>query len=640
MSNGDTISLVGTTDGRIATRLIDSINNTGGTIALGGSIVGGTLNAPIAGADGTLTGVRVEGILNLSDPDPNDYPNYADYGLTITGGTSFAGSGGSGSGTINVSNYAPLIFSGSATINHVVINLEGEYYGGIINTAGTASAATTLTLGRQTVINAQGGDNGLESVAPGASANDLIINDGTINVDTPPGDLLDISVPNFVNHGVITLSSGSDLLLGANAQDNFILSGTQAQALIDSVHNAGGTFSLSGDVVGGTLDGSFYQFVGVTLTGVAFQGTLDLHAATLAFDSATSFAGANGAGAATITAASSLIEAVGSATLDNVNLSIGATAPYNTGLSAVDTSSGPGTFTIGAAATITQDGTYLSLTSGLDSGSGFVNDGTIDASFSGGSFIAKAGDFANAGTILLGNGEQLLFEPSGSSVQTMGDDFNSGSIRVASSSSLSLVSSTFTNGATGLLTFDAASGDNASLIGVKNSSFTNDGTLAASGTGTVAVSAATVNAGMITAGNGTLQFLADLTNDGTITATGGIVQVGTMLAGNGTVDIGAGASASLLAGAASTQTVDFTSSTGELVIKAPLAFLAGIAGFGSNDVIQLTKTAETGYSFGNGALTITDGTSIVASLTFAGSYTQQDFSVTENAHGNTIITHT
>jgi hypothetical protein len=211
---------------------------------------------------------------------------------------------------------------------------------------------------------------------------------------------------------------------------------------------------------------------------------------------------------------------------------------------------------------------------------------------------------------------------------------------VASSSSLSLVSSTFTNGATGLLTFDAASGDNASLIGVKNSSFTNDGTLAASGTGTVAVSAATVNAGMITAGNGTLQFLADLTNDGTITVTGGIVQVGTLLAGNGTVDIGAGASASLLAGAASTQTVDFTSGTGELVIKAPLAFLAVIAGFGSNDVIQLTKTAETGYSFGNGALTITDGTSIVASLTFAGSYTQQDFSVTENAHGNTIITHT
>jgi hypothetical protein len=108
--------------------------------------------------------------------------------------------------------------------------------------------------------------------------------------------------------------------------------------------------------------------------------------------------------------------------------------------------------------------------------------------------------------------------------------------------------------------------------------------------------------------------------------------------GTGVVNIGAGGDVSMLGGASVGQTVDFLSSGGDLTLKSPASFLGTIAGFGGSDVITLTKTAETGYGFANGVLTVTDGSSTVASLTFAGTYSTQDFSVATNAHGNTVIT--
>jgi hypothetical protein len=147
------------------------------------------------------------------------------------------------------------------------------------------------------------------------------------------------------------------------------------------------------------------------------------------------------------------------------------------------------------------------------------------------------------------------------------------------------------------------------------------------------------NAGLITAGSGTLQFMSGLTNNGTVVDSSASLVLNGAVSGTGTLSIGAGAAVSLLGGASSGQTVDFLASGGELSVKSPLAFLGTIAGFGGSDVITLTKTAETGYGFANGVLTVEDGSSTVASLTFAGSYAMQDFSVTTNIHGNTVITY-
>ncbi len=163
--------------------------------------------------------------------------------------------------------------------------------------------------------------------------------------------------------------------------------------------------------------------------------------------------------------------------------------------------------------------------------------------------------------------------------------------------------------------------------------------LSASGAGLVSLSGAITNAGLITSGNGTLQFMSGLTNDGTVADSGGSLVLTGAVGGTGTLTVGAGAAVSVLGGASLGQTVDLLSSGGDLTLKSPLSLLGTIGGFGGSDVITLTKTAETGYNFAGGVLTITDGSSTVASLTFAGSYSMQDFSVATNTHGNTVISY-
>ncbi len=68
-----------------------------------------------------------------------------------------------------------------------------------------------------------------------------------------------------------------------------------------------------------------------------------------------------------------------------------------------------------------------------------------------------------------------------------------------------------------------------------------------------------------------------------------------------------------------------------------MAFKGHIAGFGASDTIDLTKTTETGYTFGNGVLTVTNGSATVASLNFTGSYTTSSFTLSPDGHTGTFI---
>jgi len=70
----------------------------------------------------------------------------------------------------------------------------------------------------------------------------------------------------------------------------------------------------------------------------------------------------------------------------------------------------------------------------------------------------------------------------------------------------------------------------------------------------------------------------------------------------------------------------------------PLDFLGTVAGFGASDTVDLLNTAETGYSFASGVLTVTDGSATVAKLHFGGSYTTASFTLATDGHSGTFIT--
>ena len=99
------------------------------------------------------------------------------------------------------------------------------------------------------------------------------------------------------------------------------------------------------------------------------------------------------------------------------------------------------------------------------------------------------------------------------------------------------------------------------------------------------------------------------------------------------LEIGSGATLSLLAGAASGQTVDFMAGTGLLDLTKPAAFAGTLAGFDGSDQIDLIKTAETSFNYAGNTLTVKDGTKTVASLQFSGSYNTGSFMLGSDGMG-------
>ena len=104
----------------------------------------------------------------------------------------------------------------------------------------------------------------------------------------------------------------------------------------------------------------------------------------------------------------------------------------------------------------------------------------------------------------------------------------------------------------------------------------------------------------------------------------------------GSLEIGAGATLSLLDGCSINEGVDFLAASGLLNLGNPSTFAGLIDGFGGTDTIDLLQTAETGYSVSHGVLPSRHGT-VVAALRFEGSYTKSSFSLTSDGHDGTLI---
>ena len=154
-------------------------------------------------------------------------------------------------------------------------------------------------------------------------------------------------------------------------------------------------------------------FDGGTLSGVTYEGTLDLAQGASLNVSGLTMTGIAGSGRGTITlAASSVLDVTATQTLNNAAIAL---AGDDSLLSL--TSSPAGTLTLGSLLTLTQTGLNASLN---DSGGRIVNDGSMDLAAGAGNFTIGATTVVNAGKITVGAGETLDVQAQGFTNQAGG----------------------------------------------------------------------------------------------------------------------------------------------------------------------------------------------------------------------------
>jgi hypothetical protein len=141
------------------------------------------------------------------------------------------------------------------------------------------------------------------------------------------------------------------------------------------------------------------------------------------------------------------------------------------------------------------------------------------------------------------------------------------------------------------------------------------------------------------------------------TITGGVANAGLVEARNGLLDItgaitGTGAlqvdlkSSLELGGDAANQTIAFDNGLpGNAALARPILILdqpggsfGTITGMALGDTIDLENTAATSDSYSGGVLTVFDGTTVVATLTIAGSFTGDIFALSSDGKGGTDVT--
>ena len=166
-----------------------------------------------------------------------------------------------------------------------------------------------------------------------------------------------------------------------------------------------GTFILDdgGTLSGGAteLEGGTFACDGGTLSGVTFDGALDLSETDdlVYLASGTVVNGAAGAGAGTIndTGDDSYLYFDNTQTFNNATINLGAASEGLSFLKEYDTTGGRAVLTLGSNVTINVSGGAAIGTGGT--GNGIVNQGNIDQTGSGGILIISGGSFANSGTI-------------------------------------------------------------------------------------------------------------------------------------------------------------------------------------------------------------------------------------------------
>src|SRR5262249_40116092 len=232
-------------------------------------------------------------------------------------------------------------------------------------------------------------------------------NAGAINVSN--GDSLFIQSQSWSNSGTITVGAGSSLHLGGNISDpqlagitnnggTIYIDGTldnTGQSLTVGAGSALGNVVLDGTITGGTIvdPGSGIQFRGGTLSGVTYDGTLDLspNFSSLFVANGLTVTGADGSGPGTInlTGFEDTLFVEGPTTLDNVTIALGSASGFSDALYSYDTNGLGAVLTLGPNVVINQATSsfvQLSSTGSNQPGDGIVNEGVINADATSGAF--------------------------------------------------------------------------------------------------------------------------------------------------------------------------------------------------------------------------------------------------------------
>ena len=249
-------------------------------------------------------------------------------------------------------------------------------------------------------------------------------NEGTITVSN--GDTVNINSTSWSNTGSIDVSGGT-LNLGSTFTTAALGTLDHTGGIVNvtgTLNDAGATLNVGTGtalgtltlVSGGTIEngtiadaGSGVAFAGGTLSGVTYDGTLNLSnnsAYVYVANGLTMFGvGGTGAGTINLTGQGNELFAEGTETLNNATIDIGNNSTdyiYNYDVSAA------AVLTLGWTLTIDQTGSNAQLTGYEDRiGSGIVNAGTINAEFAGGTFTIGDVSFTNEGTITVSNGDTV-----------------------------------------------------------------------------------------------------------------------------------------------------------------------------------------------------------------------------------------
>lgn len=358
----------------------------GGTIALGNS-------GHFAFESGTLSAVTFQAPMTLSKGQS----------LFVENGLSVTGTGGTGSGSINLAaggdNFVVL---DTETLNNATLNFgsagDGSLY---IDGSGSSKSQHTLTLGSGFTLAQTGGTNYLYGDYYSANGSALV-NQGLISVGG--GTLIcdaDGYITGFTNAGVITISGGL-----FEMEANMVSSGTISTSG-SGVFMLGSSSVLSGTV---TAIGTGFNFDSGTLSAMTWEGALTLGASqTLFVENGLSVTGTAGTGTGTIgLAAGASLVILDSETLNNATLSFASAGNDYLYIDGGPTSKSPHILTLGSGFTLNQTGGTNTLDGYYNShnGSSLVNDGLISVSSgtlvcSGDGYITS---FTNGGSIAISGG--------------------------------------------------------------------------------------------------------------------------------------------------------------------------------------------------------------------------------------------
>jgi len=191
----------------------------------------------------------------------------------------------------------------------------------------------------------------------------------------------------------------------------------------------------------------------------------------------------------------------------------------------------------------------------------------------------------------------------------------------------------------GAVTIGDASTKAAKLTIAAAATYTIDGDVGMA-RGTSGGSRLTVSGKLIkSAGTGASVIAVKVTDTGTIEAASGTLDFTQAMSGTGSMSVDSGATLEADLTVAHSLSMTFNGGNGVLALKDPSKFAATINGFAPGETIDLLGKKATTATLGTGdTLVIKNGSSAVATLQLAGTYTGDTFNVASDGNGGTDVT--